>query len=67
MADKSGKSGGQVTKRAKDSRADRLKLKLRENLMRRKMQARERGKNQSAPSTGGEASLHEDTGNDPDA
>lgn len=67
MDDRGGKDAGQVTKRAKDSRADRLKLALRENLKRRKMQARERGKNEGAPSTGGEASLHEDTGDDPDA
>ena len=67
MADKSGKGETEVTAGAKDKRADRLKLALRENLKRRKTQARERGKNESAPSTGGEASLHEDTGNDPDA
>jgi hypothetical protein len=67
MADKSGKGEGQVTPRARDLRADRLKLALRENLKRRKLQARGRGKNESSPSTGGEASLHEDTGDDPDA
>jgi hypothetical protein len=64
MADKTGKGVGQVTKRAKDSRQDRLKLALRENLKRRKSQARERGKGEIAPSTGGEAYLHEDTGDD---
>jgi len=67
MADKSGKGETQVPARAKDKRADRLKLALRENLKRRKTQARERGKSESVPSTGGEASLHEDTGHDPDA
>ena len=65
MADKGGESEGQVTKRAKGSRADRLKLALRENLKRRKMQARERGKGGDAPSTGGKPSLHEDGGDDP--
>ena len=64
MADKVGKDPSQVTARAKDSRADRLKLALRENLKRRKMQARERGKGGDAPSTGGKPSLHED--GDPD-
>jgi hypothetical protein len=67
MADRSGKGKGQVTARTRDSRADRLKLALRENLKRRKTQARERGKSEGAPSTGGEASLHEATGDDWDA
>ena len=67
MADKVGKGGGQVTARARDSRADRLKLALRENLKRRKMQSRERGKAGDAPSTGDEASLHDDAGDDPEA
>jgi hypothetical protein len=66
MTDKAGKSGGQVTAGAKDSRADRLKQALRANLKRRKMQARERGKNDDAPSTRDEASLHEGR-DDPDA
>ena len=66
MADKSGKGERQVTARARGSRADRLKSALRENLKRRKMQARERGKAGEAPSTGNKTSLHEDTGNDPD-
>jgi hypothetical protein len=63
----SGKDEGQVTARTKDSRIDRLKSALRENLKRRKMQARERGKAGDAPSTGEKTSLHEDTGSDPDA
>jgi hypothetical protein len=66
MADKGGKDRSQVTARPRDSRADRLKFKLRENLKRRKMQARERGKSDDAPSTGGKPSLHEDGGDDPD-
>ncbi|MCA6126032.1 hypothetical protein J6500_29685 [Bradyrhizobium sp. WSM 1704] len=37
-----GKSGGQTGSRVKDSRQDRLKLALRENLKRRKSQARGR-------------------------
>jgi hypothetical protein len=64
MADKNGKDQRQVTARTKDSRADRLKNALRENLKRRKMQARERGKAGDAPSTGDKTSLHEDS--DPD-
>jgi hypothetical protein len=69
MADKSGKDPGQVqgqvAARAKDSRADRLKNALRENLKRRKAQACERGKAGDAPSIGDKTSLHED--GDPDA
>jgi hypothetical protein len=65
MVDKSGKDQGQVTARTKNSRADRLKNALRENLKRRKMQARERGKAGDAPSTGEKTSLHGDS--DPDA
>jgi hypothetical protein len=38
------------------SRQDRLKLKLRENLKRRKMQARQRDKAKDAPSIDHEAS-----------
>jgi hypothetical protein len=64
MADESGKDQRQSMARAKDSRADRLKNALRENLKRRKMQARERGKGQGH-STGEKTSLHED--GDPDA
>jgi hypothetical protein len=67
MADKGGNGGGQVAARAKDSRADRLKNALRENLKRRKVQARERGKAGEVPSTGEKTSLHQDTKDDPDA
>jgi hypothetical protein len=66
MADKKDGSDEQVTARPRDSRADRLKLALRENLKRRKMQARERGKRENVTSTGGKTSLHEDTESDPD-
>lgn len=41
---------------AKDSRQDRLKLALRENLKRRKSQIRERGKTAAARSDGENAS-----------
>ena len=61
MADKSGKDEGGASARTKDSRAERLKSALRENLKRRKAQARERGE---TPSTGDKTSLHEDS--DPD-
>jgi hypothetical protein len=47
--------------RAKDSRHERLKLALRDNLKRRKAQARERGKMQAAPSHGHEGALDDDT------
>ena len=46
----------------KDSRQDRLKSALRENLKRRKTQARERGKASAAPSTDDEASPHGELG-----
>ena len=67
MADNSGKDQSQVPARAKDSRTDRLKNALRENLRRRKMQARERGRAGDTPSTGEKTSLHDDTGDEPDA
>lgn len=53
MVQESGKGGD------KAARVDRLKVALRENLKRRKAQARERGKIAGAPSTEHEASLHE--------
>ena len=53
-------------KTRKDARAERLKQALRENLKRRKTQARERGEGANAPSTDGKPSLHEDGGDDPD-
>ena len=42
MADDKGRRGGTAAPQAKDSRQDRLKSALRENLKRRKVQARER-------------------------
>ena len=50
----------------KAARNDRLKLALRENLKRRKAQARERGKVTGPPSTEREATLHEEAGSAPD-
>ncbi len=50
----------------KAARNDRLKLALRENLKRRKAQARERGKIAGPPSTEHEAGLHEEAGSTPD-
>jgi len=50
------------TPRHKDTRQDRLKSALRENLKRRKTQARERGKASAAPSTDDEASPHGELG-----
>lgn len=60
MAQDGGKGDGKAT------RQDRLKHALRENLKRRKAQARERGKMTGAPSTGHETSLHEEAGSAPD-
>ena len=51
----------------KAARQDRLKLALRENLKRRKAQARERGNMPTSPSTEHEATLHEEAGSAPDA
>jgi hypothetical protein len=65
MARDDGKNDGKND--GKTTRQDRLKLALRENLKRRKAQARERGKMPDAPSTGHEASLHEEAGSAPDA
>ena len=66
MADKSGKDEGQVPARARDSRAERLKSALRENLKRRKTQARERAAGE-VPSTGDKTSLHEGAKDERDA
>jgi hypothetical protein len=43
MKDDSDEGGRPIGKAAKDKRAERLKLALRENLKRRKSQAKERG------------------------
>jgi hypothetical protein len=60
------KSGGTTASPVKDSRQDRLKSALRENLKRRKMQARDRdqgrGKKSDMPSNDHEASPHGELG-----
>lgn len=48
--------------RARDSRQDRLKLALRENLKRRKTQARERGKMTDASAADDKACLNGELG-----
>ncbi|VIO73340.1 hypothetical protein CI1B_49410 [Bradyrhizobium ivorense] len=57
MTGDQGKGGGQAGASVKDSRQDRLKLALRENLKRRKSQARGREDVASEP---GDASLEHD-------
>jgi hypothetical protein len=47
---------------AKDTRQDRLKLALRENLKRRKSQARGRGEMTTAPRNEDEPSPHDENG-----
>jgi hypothetical protein len=64
MADDSDKRRTQDTSREKDARQERLKLALRDNLKRRKAQARERGKIQTVPSHGHEDALDDDTGSE---
>jgi len=54
MTDETDKTAG------RGSRQDRLKSALRENLKRRRLQARERGKT-TEPSTNDEASPHDET------
>jgi hypothetical protein len=60
------KGGGQAGARVKDSRQDRLKLALRENLKRRKSQARGREDVASEPSQASldDASLDDGSGED---
>jgi uncharacterized sporulation protein YeaH/YhbH (DUF444 family) len=60
MAQENGKGDRKVT------RQDRLKLALRENLKRRKAQARERGKMTGSPSTEQDAIPHKEAGSAPD-
>jgi hypothetical protein len=57
-----GQTGGPVKKHA---RQDRLKLALRENLKRRKSQARGRSDKTSAPSNPDDASPHDRIGKKP--
>ena len=53
---------GQAKSPAKDARQERLKQALRENLKRRKAQARQRKPGETAPSNLHEAALAKDTG-----
>ena len=62
MTGDQGKGGGQAGARVKDSRQDRLKLALRENLKRRKSQARGR---EDVASDAADAPLHDADGNEP--
>jgi hypothetical protein len=64
MADDGDKRRTQDTSRDRDARQERLKLALRDNLKRRKAQARERGKMQAVPSRGHEGALDDDTGSE---
>ena len=60
MADENDKSATPDSRQTRASRDDRLKSALRENLKRRKMQARERAATDS-PSQNDEGSLNEGT------
>ncbi len=62
MTDDKARGEGQA---AKNSRQDRLKLALRENLKRRKSQARGRGDVAATPRDGAGASLHDELGKKP--
>jgi hypothetical protein len=67
MKDEKDKRVGPAVKSPKpDSRQDRLKLALRENLKRRKSQARGRGDPAPASSHRDEATPHDESGNKPD-
>ncbi|WGR94016.1 hypothetical protein MTX26_31280 [Bradyrhizobium sp. ISRA443] len=61
MTSNQDKGAGQAGARAKESRQDRLKLALRENLKRRKSQAR--GRDGAAPSRAADGSLDDAGGN----
>ena len=65
MKDRQGKDIEKALVDAKDSRRDRLKLALRENLKRRKLQARGRS-DTSASSEIADASLDDVSGEKPD-
>ncbi len=61
MTDEKDKREGHAGSHAKNSRQDRLKLALRENLKRRKSQARGRSDGIAAPSDGIDAPLDDDS------
>jgi hypothetical protein len=65
MTDDMHKREGQTGAAAKNPRQDRLKLALRENLKRRKSQARGRGDTAMASSNGDDASPHHGGGKGP--
>ena len=65
MKEDQGKAAGKTGADVKDSRRDRLKLALRENLKRRKSQARGRDE-AGAPSESADASLNDASGERPD-
>ena len=65
MKDDQGKDAGRAGADVKDARRDRLKAALRENLKRRKAQAR--GRNDTGPSEHADASLDDRGGEKPDA
>jgi hypothetical protein len=67
MTDEKDKGAGPAVKNQKpDSRQDRLKLALRENLKRRKSQARGRSGPAPASSHRDEVTPHDGSGNKPD-
>jgi hypothetical protein len=66
MKDDKHKREGQTGAAVKNPRQDRLKLALRENLKRRKSQARGRSEITMAPSNGDDASPHDASGKKPD-
>ena len=65
MKDAKDKGEGQSGERGKNPRRDRLKLALRENLKRRKSQARGRSDATIAPSNGDDVPPHEAGGKKP--
>lgn len=65
MMDRQGKDAEKTGADVKDSRRDRLKLALRENLKRRKLQARGRS-DTGASSESADASLDDASGEKPD-
>jgi hypothetical protein len=65
MTDEKDKGGGQRRPTATDKRQDRLKLALRENLKRRKSQARARDDATMAPSNGDDVPPHDAGGKKP--
>ena len=66
MKDEKDKGEGQTGQRAKNPRQDRLKLALRENLKRRKSQARGRSDVTMVPSARDDVSLYFVGGKKPD-